>query len=290
MKPRRSVLYMPGANTRAMEKARGLDCDSIIFDLEDAVAPDAKPQARENVARALESGGYGYRELLVRANGLDTPWGKEDVARVAGLPAVHGLLFPKIESAQQVDEIVALMAQHGGGSKALWVMIETPRGVATLASFAGHEQIETLVLGTSDLVKELRALHTPERRNIDYALQHCLLIARMLGKDILDGVHLDFRNEASFELACRGGRSMGFDGKTLIHPSQIATANEVFGFSEEAIEHAESVLAVWQSALDDGRGVAVLDGQLIENLHAAEAERVVAFARAISQRQDQIGS
>jgi len=283
MRPRRSVLYMPGANTRAMEKAKGLDCDTIIFDLEDAVSPDAKDTARQQVRDAIQGGGYGHRELLVRGNGLDTPWGADDIAAFAGMP-IAAMLFPKIESLAQVEAIVALLDQHGGAALPVWLMVETPAGVLDLQQFASHPRVEALVMGTSDLVKELRASHTPARHNLDYALQHCVMVARRYGKDILDGVHLDFQNEQSLREVCAGGRAMGFDGKTLIHPSQIAIANEVFGYSDDDVEHARRTLEVWQAALAEGKGVAVLDGKLVENLHAAEAERVVAFADAIAAR------
>ena len=285
IKPRRSVLYMPGANQRAMDKARSLDCDCIIFDLEDAVAENAKEQARGAVTQMIEEGGYGYRELVVRVNGLDTPWGRDDMAAFAGMP-IDALLFPKVESAEQLVEIEKQAAAAGiAGSLALWLMIETPRGVLDVRSvIAASKRVECLVMGTSDLVKELRAQHTPARTNIGYALQHCVLAAREAGVDILDGVHLDFRNQESFIEACSQGRAIGFDGKTLIHPTQIEAANLSFGYPEEAIADARAVMAVWQEAQAAGKGVAVLDGRLIENLHAAEAERVLAFAEALRGR------
>jgi citrate lyase subunit beta/citryl-CoA lyase len=266
-----------------MQKAKGLDCDTIIFDLEDAVSPDAKAQAREQVIETIAGGGYGHRELIVRCNGLDTPWGREDIEASATQP-IAALLFPKIENKHQVTEIVDAVDHAGGREMPLWLMIETPAGVLDLAEFADHPRVAALVMGTSDLVKELRATHTPDRHNLDYALQHCVLVARRLGKEIFDGVHLDFRNETSFRRVCEGGRAIGFDGKTLIHPDQVAIANEIFGYSSEDIEHAQRVLDTWQSALAQGKGVAVLDGKLVENLHAAEAERVVAFAAAIAGR------
>ena len=284
MRPRRSLLYMPGANTRAMEKAQNLACDTIIFDLEDAVSPDSKVEARAHVVRAVTAGDYGYRELVVRGNGLDTPWGADDIAAFAGLP-IQAMLFPKIETTQQVAEIVALLDQHGGADLPVWLMIETPKGVLDLREIASHARVDALVMGTSDLVKELRATHTPDRHNIDYALQHCVLVARLLGLEVFDGVHLDFKNTESFRQVCEGGRAMGFDGKTLIHPTQIEVANEVFGYDEASIEHARRVMQVWQAALAEGKGVAVLDEKLVENLHAAEAERVLAFADALSARQ-----
>lgn len=282
MRPRRSVLYMPGANARAMEKAKNLPCDSIIFDLEDAVSPDSKSVARNQVESAIQSGGYGYRELVVRCNSLHSPWGKADVERFA-CADVAALLFPKIESADEIAQILDAI-DDAGGTKQIWLMIETPKGVLDVRTFAAHPNVEVLVMGTSDLVKELRAEHTADRSNLAFALQQCVLSARLLDKEILDGVHLDFRNQQSLREVCSGGRSMGFDGKTLIHPSQIETANEVFGHSEASIAGAYAVLEVWQEALASGKGVAVLDGKLVENLHAAEAERVIAFAEALAAR------
>jgi citrate lyase subunit beta/citryl-CoA lyase len=280
--PRRSLLYMPGANSRALEKAQGLDCDTIIFDLEDAVAPDAKLLARAQVQAALDNHSYGHRELIVRCNGLDTPWGRDDLETFANTP-IDGLLFPKIESADQVAAI-KLLLQDQGSTLPLWLMIETPTAVLRLEEFGADEQVVALVMGTSDLVKELRAQHTSARQNIAYALQRCVLTARMLGKEIFDGVHLDFRNLAELRNTCEAGRAMGFDGKTLIHPDQVSIANEVFGFSTDELAKAEAILRVWQEALDQGKGVAELDGQLIENLHAQEARRIVEFGQALSRR------
>ncbi len=286
LSPRRSVLYMPGANERAMEKAKSLDCDAIIFDLEDAVAADVKAQARGQVAAMVNGGGYGYRELIVRINGLDTPWGKDDLAIAAALP-VQAVLFPKVESVAQVEEIIAEMDSSGAAHLPIWVMIETPKGVLDVREVASASaRVQCLVMGTSDLVKELRAEHTPSRSNLAFALQQCVLAAREAGVDVLDGVHLDFRNLDSFREACEQGRAMGFDGKTLIHPSQVEPANEVFGYGDDEVEDARAVLAVWAKAQSEGKGVAELDGRLIENLHAAEARRVLAFADALAGRAD----
>jgi len=275
---------MPGANARALVKAREIDCDCIIFDLEDAVAVEAKELARGQVVDAVTAGGYGDRELIVRVNGLDTPWGGADVDAVARLP-IHGLLFPKIETVEQIDRIVAAVDAAGALTMPLWFMIETPLAVLDVRILATRsERLRCLVMGTSDLVKELRAQHTEGRENLAYALQRCLTVARACGLDILDGVHLDFRNQVSFRLVCEQARAMGFDGKTLIHPSQVETANAVFGFSPEEIEYARRVLDTWQQAQAAGKGVAELDGKLIENLHAAEAERILSFAAALEQR------
>jgi len=282
-RPRRSLLYMPGANARALQKARRLACDTILFDLEDAVSPDSKLLAREQVVTSILQGGYGHRELVVRVNGLDTAWGQDDVAAVAELP-IDAILFPKIETRDQLEEILRVVDGSGGPEVAVWVMVETPRGVMDLEKFADHPRLQALVLGTSDLVKELRARHTSERHNIGFALQRCVMVARMFGKEVFDGVHLDFKNEASFLEACERAREIGFDGKTLIHPSQIEGANAAFGYSLDQVEHAHRLLAVWREATEQGLGVAVLDGQLVENLHAAEARRVVDFAEAIANR------
>ena len=284
LRPRRSVLYMPGANARALDKARSIDCDALIFDLEDAVAVDAKAAAREQVRAVLGEGGYGHRERIVRVNGLDTEWGAADVQAFADAE-VDALLFPKIETLAQLETIVAQVDAAGGAHLPLWIMVETPEGVLDMRGvLEACERIRCVVMGTSDLVKELRAQHTPARDNLHYALQQCVMVARAQGVDILDGVHLDFRNAETFRLACEQARAMGFDGKTLIHPTQVAAANEVFGFSSEETDHARRVLQVWEQAQAQGKGVAVLDGQLVENLHAADAERVLAFAAALEAR------
>lgn len=284
MQPRRSVLYMPGANARAMEKARTLPCDAIIFDLEDAVAPDAKAAARALVKQAVADGTYGYRELLVRCNGLDTPWGRDDLNTFASAP-VSALVVPKIETLDQIDALDFELGRRGARHLRLWIMIETPLGVLDAVRLARHRRVEALVMGTSDLVKTLGAQHIPSRNNIHYALQHCVLAARAAGKVILDGVHLDFRNLDAFRDSCEQGRAMGFDGRTLIHPSQVEIANAVYGVDASGLERARAVLQVWREALAAGKGVAVLDGQLVENLHAAEAEKIVAFAEALAARQ-----
>lgn len=233
-RPRRSVLYMPGANARALEKARGIACDALIFDLEDAVAPDAKAAARANVVAAIEQGGYGHRELVVRVNGLDTPWGADDVAAVARL-GIDAVLFPKVETLAQIDAWLACLDAAGGAALPVWFMVETPLAVLDVHRLAAHTgRLAALVMGTSDLVKALRARHTEERHNLSFALQHCVLAARALGLDVLDGVHLEFRNLESFRAACRQARDMGFDGKTLIHPSQVEDANAIFGYDAAA--------------------------------------------------------
>ena len=287
---RRSVLYMPGANTRALEKAVGLDCDGLIFDLEDAVAPDVKAAARANVVHSLQSVDYGYRERIVRVNGLDTPWGHDDVAALAQLD-VDAVLFPKIESADMVLQAQRVLEQAfaqrpaNKAAPALWIMIESPTSILRLDAICdAHQELAVLVMGTSDLVRDLRAQHQPSREPLLYSLSAAVTAARAYGLEVLDGVHLDFRNAETFLATCEQGRAMGFDGRSLIHPGQIEVANEIYGFSEQAIEHARRVIDVWQIAQQQGKGVVELDGQLIENLHAAEAARLLALAETLAQR------
>ncbi|MEM6707935.1 MAG: CoA ester lyase [Pseudomonadota bacterium] len=277
------MLYLPGSNERALEKAVELGCDAIIFDLEDAVAPAMKAASRERVLRALQTRNYGHRECIVRINGLDTPWGDSDLRALANRPP-DAVLVPKVESTQQLDDMTALLDTVKLASVPIWYMVETPRAVLKLDVLLEHRPPEVLVMGTSDLVKELRAEHLEDRSNLSFALQRTLLVARAFGLVALDGVQLDFRNGESFERSCRASRQLGFDGRTLIHPSQIATANAAYGVSEAAVAYARRVLAAWEGALADGKGVVELDGQLIENLHADDARRTLALAEAITER------
>jgi citrate lyase subunit beta/citryl-CoA lyase len=273
---------MPGANARALDKARTLPADVLVLDLEDAVAPDAKDLARRQVRDAVVAGGYGGREVVVRINALDTPWGSEDLAAISGAP-VDAVLVPKVESAAQVDAVVARL---GARPVPVWIMVESPRAVLALERIVAEApRVEALVMGTSDLVKAMRARHTVARAEVMHALAHCVTVARAYDRVALDGVHLDFRNEATFRAACVQARDLGFDGKTLIHPSQVDIANEVFGPSEAEIVDAGRVIEVWREAQRQGKGVAVLDGRLIENLHVAEAERVLAFAEALAAQE-----
>lgn len=282
MRPRRSVLYMPGSNARALEKAKSLRADGFIFDLEDAVAPDAKAEARALVCQAVKAGGYGGRETIIRVNAADTPWGAADLmaAADAGPDAV---LLPKVESAEQVQAAAAVLARHGARPDiALWCMMETPRGILQAQAIADADpRLACLVMGTSDLVKDLNAAHTPLRLPVLTSLSLCVLAARAAGLAILDGVYLDLKDDAGFEASCVQGGELGFDGKTLIHPGQIATANRVFAPSAAALEQAERIIAAYRAARDAGQGIAVLDGKLVENLHVAQAERLVALGKAI---------
>jgi len=214
---------------------------------------------------------------------LDSSWGAKDLAAFADQP-IAALVFPKIESLQHVEQIDSALIANAS-TLPVWIMIETPTAVLHLETFAGHQRVAALVMGTSDLVKELRASHTPLRENLGYVLQRSVLVARHFNKEIFDGVHLDFRNLDSLREVCVQGREMGFDGKTLIHPGQIETANSVFGYTVEEVAHAHEVLEVWEQAVREGRGVGVLDDQLIENLHAEEAQRIIVYAKALETRE-----
>ena len=282
IRPRRSVLYMPGANARALDKARTLDADALILDLEDAVAPDAKAQARAQVAAALREGGYGRRECIVRVNALDTPWGMDDVRAVAQAGA-DAVLLPKVESPAQLASLAqALDAAGAPEDLPLWAMAETPLGFLRLDAIAGgHARLAAIVVGTSDLVKDLHARHTPSRDETLLARSFAVMAARAHGLAVLDGVHLDLNDDAGLQDACRQGRDQGFDGKTLIHPRQIAAANAAFAPTAEELDTARKRLDAWRAAQAEGKGVAVVDGALVENLHANEAERVLALAAAI---------
>lgn len=281
-RPRRSALYMPGANARALDKARGLDADVLILDLEDAVAPDAKPQARAQVAAALQAGGYGRRECVARINALDTPWGLDD-ARALAAAGADAVLLPKVESPAQLDALArALDAAGAPADLPLWAMCETPLGFLRLDAIAGHPRLAALVVGTSDLVKDLHARHTPGREETLLARSLAVMAARAHGLAALDGVHLDLDDDAGLALACEQGRNQGFDGKTLIHPRQIAAANAAYAPSPGEIAVARKRLQAWRDAQACGQGVAVVDGSLVENLHAREAERVLALAAAIA--------
>jgi citrate lyase subunit beta/citryl-CoA lyase len=285
LRPRRSVLFVPGSNARALEKARSLPADSLILDLEDAVAPDAKAAARDAVITALrERAAFGAKELVLRVNGLDTAWGADDLAAAAGSGA-DGVLLSKVESTETIQLACRRLADAGASATLpVWVMIETPRGVLRAEEIADCPAVACLVMGTSDLTKELHARHTPQRLPLLAALGHCLLAARAAGRPILDGVHLDLEDEAAFAAACRQGRDLGFDGKTLIHPRQIAPANAAFGPDPAAIEEARKIIEAHDAARAAGQGVTVLGGRLVENLHVEEARRILELAAAIEGR------
>jgi citrate lyase beta subunit len=286
VRPRRSVLYMPGANTRALEKARTLPADALIFDLEDAVAPDAKDAARANVVAAAQSRSYGKREIVIRCNGLATQWGKADVAAIATSGA-DAILVPKVESASDVAAIVALLEGAGAPtSMAVWAMMETPKGILRAEEVAGaHERLQLFVMGTNDLVKDMRARHTPMRLPMVTALGLGMLAARAHGLTILDGVYNDIQDIDGFKAVCQQGLEMGFDGKTLIHPTQVEPCNEVFAPSAAELEMAGRIVTAFKAAQAGGLGVVTVDGRMIENLHVEQAERALVMAAAIKDLQ-----
>jgi len=269
---------MPGANERALEKAKTLPADALILDLEDAVAPDAKPSARERVCWSV--GSYGSREVTIRVNGAGTPWHADDL-RAVGEAGPSAVVVPKVNSADEVHAIEKALS-HAPDHTAIWAMIETPVAVLNCASIAAaSDRLTVLVLGTNDLAKEMTAAQVPGRAPLLGPLSMCVLAARATGRVILDGVYNDVRDQDGFAEECRQGRDFGFDGKTLIHPSQVEPCNEIFAPSAAEVEHAHRVIAAFEEARREGRGVATVDGRLIENLHVANAERTLALAKAV---------
>jgi citrate lyase subunit beta / citryl-CoA lyase len=283
VRPRRSVLFLPGSNPRALEKARTLPADALILDLEDAVAPSAKEDARVRVLAALRAGGFGAREVAIRVNGLGTPWWEDDLGAVARSGA-QAVVLPKVERPETVRAAeLTLDAAGAPPSLSLWCLIETPRGVLAAAEIAAASpRVAVLLMGTSDLVKELRARHTPGRQEVLASLGLVLLAARAHGLAALDGVHMDLGDAPGLEAACRQGRDLGFDGKTLIHPSQLEVANRVFAPSEAELDEARRFVAAHAEAEAAGQGVVVVDGRLVEVLHVEEARRLLALADAIA--------
>jgi citrate lyase subunit beta/citryl-CoA lyase len=279
-RPRRSVLYMPSSNERALEKAKTLPVDALILDLEDAVAPDAKEQARENACAAARSGEYGRREVTIRVNGLGTQWHDDDL-RSASAAGPDAIVVPKVGSADEVRALVAAMEAAGAPEHtALWAMVETPQAMLHCEEIAGaSERLTVLVMGTNDLAKELHSEHVPGRAPLLTGLSLCLLAARATGTAILDGVFNDVSDEAGFEAECVQGRQLGFDGKTLIHPGQVAACNAAFAPSAAAVEDARGVLAAWEAGA--GAGVITHHGRLVESLHVETAQRVLAIDEAI---------
>jgi citrate lyase subunit beta / citryl-CoA lyase len=282
MRPRRSVLYLPGANERALEKAKTLPADALILDLEDAVAPDAKVAARERVCAAAASGDYGPREVAIRVNGIGTPWHAEDLA-AAGRAGPAAVVVPKVGSAKDVHAIAAALPE----TVRIWAMIETPAAVLHCAEIAAaSERLTTLVLGTNDLASELRAEQVPGRAPLLGPLSMCVLAARATGKVILDGVYNDVRDADGFERECRQGKEFGFDGKTLIHPSQLEPCNRIFAPSAQDVDLARRTIDAYEDACRDGRGVATVDGRMIENMHVENARRTLDLAAAVGETAD----
>jgi citrate lyase subunit beta / citryl-CoA lyase len=286
-RPRRSVLYLPGSNARALDKARTLPADAIILDLEDAVAPEAKLVAREQVAQAVKAGGFGAREVVVRINGLDTQWGEADLAAIART-GPHAILVPKVSREADVDGLDTRLIHHGAPrSTRLWLMMETPLALLNAAAIAGADtggRLNCLVMGTNDLAKETRARFVPGRAPFLPWLQTCLAAARAFGLDIIDGVWNSLADETGFMAECEQGRDLGFDGKTLIHPSQIAAANAVFAPSAEEVDRARAIMAAFALPENAHKGAIQLDGRMVERLHADMAARLVAIAEAIAAR------
>jgi len=283
VRPRRSVLYVPASNARALSKARSLPADAVILDLEDSVAPDAKPAARTAAVAAVA--GLRPREVVVRVNHASTPWGAADL-EAAARSGADAVCLPKVEGASEVRGAEAALARAGApAAMAIWCLVETPRGVLAAYDIAGASpRVAALVAGTSDLTAALGARHVAGRAPLLASLSLVLLAARAHGRAALDGVELALDDEAGFAEACRQGRDLGFDGKTLVHPRTIGAANAAFAPDPVDVERARRVIAAFDAALAAGKGVAVLDGRLVEELHAREARRLVALAGAISAR------
>ncbi|HYI72753.1 MAG TPA: CoA ester lyase [Skermanella sp.] len=282
VRPRRSVLYMPGSNPRAMEKGKTLQADGLILDLEDAVAPDAKAQARTQIGHAIAGGGYGKRELIVRTNGLNTAWGYEDLV-FAATSGADAVLLPKVESADLVRQAEQILVASGAPADLkIWCMMETPLAMLNAKEIAGASpRLGAFVMGTSDLAKDLHAAHTRDRLPMITSLGLCLLAARAYGLAILDGVYLDLNDDEGFAASCRQGVELGFDGKTLIHPKTLAATNATFGPSADEVAHSRRIIDAFQVAVAEGKGVVLVDGKLVENLHVENARRLVALAEAI---------
>jgi citrate lyase subunit beta/citryl-CoA lyase len=285
LRPRRSVLYMPGANERALEKAKTLPTDALILDLEDSVAPDAKADARKRVAAAVASGEYGYREIAIRVNAPGTPWHAEDL-RAAAEAGPDAVVVPKVDSPETVHAVERALEAAGAPDRtAIWAMVETPQAMLDArAVAAASERLTVLVMGTNDLAKELHAEFVPGRTPLLTGLSLALLGARAAGKVILDGVYNDVQDLVGFEAECVQGRQFGFDGKTLIHPKQVEPCNSAFAPSQAEIERSRRIIEAFEAAAAEGRGVVTVDGRMIENLHVEDARRVLSLAEAVAGR------
>ena len=275
-RPFRSVLYIPGSKERALDKARTLPVDAIIFDLEDAVTGGEKENARALLGEVLAGGGFGNRFRIVRINGLDTQWGHDDAEAVQAMGA-DAVLLPKVNTPGDVDALAAIT-----GDMDIWAMMETPRGMLNAPEIAAHPKLTGMVMGTNDLAKELQTRFRPDRQPLLTSLGLCLLAAKVEGLVIVDGVYNAFRDEGGLAVECAQGRDMGFDGKTLIHPAQVAVANDAFAPSEAEIDLARRQIAAFEVVERAGRGVAVVDGRIVENLHVASAREILAMSQAIA--------
>jgi citrate lyase subunit beta/citryl-CoA lyase len=288
IRPRRSVLYMPGSNARALEKAKTIAADALILDLEDAVAPDAKATARAQVCAAVKSGGYGSRELVIRINALDTPWGRDDLA-AAAQAGPDAILLPKPSTGSTIADMMAAMKADGAPAHTkLWAMVETPLAILNIQDIAAQAKIAgsrlaCLVMGTNDLVKETRADLSTNRRPALFWLSAAVTAARAYGLDVLDGVYNNFKDADGFAKECHHGRKLGFDGKTLIHPDQVAKANEVFAPPASEVEWARKIVAAFDLPENKGKGVITVEGRMVELLHAEMGRRTIAIADAIAK-------
>ncbi len=282
-RPRRSMLYMPASNPRVLEKAKTIPADGLIFDLEDAVTPDAKPASRVAAVGAVASKAYGRREVMIRANALDTPWSRDDLIAIATSGA-DGVVLPKVNDADDVRIAADILEAAGAPNHlGLWAMIETPRGVINAREIAdASPRLAGLCVGTADLAKDLHCAHPADRAPMLMALQTAVMVARAFGLYVLDGVHVDLDDAPGYEAACRQGRALGFDGKTLIHPKQVDVANAVFAPDADEIARAKRIVAAHEDAARNGQGVTLLEGRLIEVLHVAEAKRLLAYADDIA--------
>ncbi len=282
LRPLRSALYMPAANERALEKAKSLPADAVIFDLEDAVAPEAKEAARAAACTAAASGQYGRRLLTIRCNGLDTPWGLDDLAAIA-VSTASAVVVPKVSSVDHLDQVAARLDAAGApATLTVWAMIETPTAIFDARAIAAHPRVSVLLLGTNDLARELRLPLVAGRRALLPHLATALLAAREAGKTILDGVFNDVKDLDGFAEECAQGVEFGFDGKTLIHPTQVDIANQAWAPSATDVDQARRVIAAFDEAVADGLGVVTVDGRMIENLHVVNAQRTLAIAEAIA--------
>jgi citrate lyase subunit beta/citryl-CoA lyase len=282
IRPRRSVLYMPGSNARAMEKARALPADAVILDLEDAVAPDAKDMAREQVCAAVKAREFGKREVVIRINAISTAWGAADLA-AAATAVPDAILIPKVSKPQDLAEVETHLTGTKGADVALWAMMETPLAILNAGAIAGAGgKLACLVMGTNDLIKEFRGVHIQDRQNLSAALSLCVIAARAYGLAIIDGVYNDIANADGFADSCKQARAFGFDGKTLIHPSQVETCNAVFAPSADEVESARRIIATFDKPENKGKGAIALDGRMVERLHADIARQTVEMADAIA--------
>ncbi len=286
-RPYRSVLYIPGSKARALDKARRLPVDAILFDLEDAVAPGEKVNARALLMRTLAEGGYGARQKVIRINGFETEWGEDDLtALVPTGPAA--ILLPKVDKPADIEALARrLDTEPACAETRIWAMMETPQGCLNAAAIARAPRMAGLVMGTNDLAKELTTRFRADREPLMTALQMCVLAARAAGLVALDGVYNAFRDEEGLRAECEQGRDLGFDGKTLIHPAQVAAANAAFAPTPDELDLAERQIAAFEAAQADGQGVAVVDGRIVENLHIVTARQVLARARAIAELEEE---